>query len=527
MDLRGLNKLLRKDKFKMVTLSQVLQALRLQDWLVSLDLKDAYFHVPIHPKHKKYVRFAVGDSHFVSGPAVRIDLRPEGFHQAHGDGGGSASQARGDSRLPLPGRLVDQGELSRASPGSSVRHLPLPSQAGLLPQFKEVSFEANTAAPVHRSSARHFPGAVFSSPGEGSSHSADGAQVSACPDAPSVRVLEVARSHGILHSSGARGSPADEIFAVGTQDAMVAVLRQDVGPGSGAAFGRLGPSVVGRQRQLDEGGSLLASLAGGDDRDGCIPHGMGSSCQRTDSQRSLVSVGVQTPYQSVGAEGRQASPEGFSADCVRKECPDPDGQHSGHALPQQKGGGAGSLPLCRKAMQLEFWAIQQEVSISAVHLAGDENVTVDALSRQSTISHEWELAQEILLEIFALWWTPQVDLFASSVNRKCERFCSWEFPPKGALGDAFVVEWSFPLLYAFPPVPVIPQVLRRLQKFGSRMILIAPAWARRTWYPDLLDLSICPPRRLPYRDDLLSREGGQVLHPEVRSLNLHAWLLKG
>ena len=41
----------------METLDTVHLALRKNDWVTSLDLKDAYFHVPIHPRSRRYLRF--------------------------------------------------------------------------------------------------------------------------------------------------------------------------------------------------------------------------------------------------------------------------------------------------------------------------------------------------------------------------------------------------------------------------------------------------------------------------------------
>ena len=48
----------------MLTLAQVLQALEEEDWLVSLDLQDAYFHIPIYLSHRKYLRFCLGGQHY-------------------------------------------------------------------------------------------------------------------------------------------------------------------------------------------------------------------------------------------------------------------------------------------------------------------------------------------------------------------------------------------------------------------------------------------------------------------------------
>ncbi|KAJ1149390.1 hypothetical protein NDU88_002200, partial [Pleurodeles waltl] len=64
LDLRILNWFLKQEKFKMLTLSQVLLALNEGDWMVSVDLQDAYFHIPILKSHRKYLRFVVGLQHY-------------------------------------------------------------------------------------------------------------------------------------------------------------------------------------------------------------------------------------------------------------------------------------------------------------------------------------------------------------------------------------------------------------------------------------------------------------------------------
>ena len=43
----------------METLTSVITALHPGDWLAAIDLKDAYFHVPIHQYQWKYLRFAI------------------------------------------------------------------------------------------------------------------------------------------------------------------------------------------------------------------------------------------------------------------------------------------------------------------------------------------------------------------------------------------------------------------------------------------------------------------------------------
>ena len=55
--LRALNRFLPKEKFKMEGLHTARSLLRKGDYLMKLDLKDAYFAVPIHKESRKYLRF--------------------------------------------------------------------------------------------------------------------------------------------------------------------------------------------------------------------------------------------------------------------------------------------------------------------------------------------------------------------------------------------------------------------------------------------------------------------------------------
>ena len=44
-------------KFRMETVQSVLSSVRQGDWMVSLDLKDVYLQIPIHPENRCFVRF--------------------------------------------------------------------------------------------------------------------------------------------------------------------------------------------------------------------------------------------------------------------------------------------------------------------------------------------------------------------------------------------------------------------------------------------------------------------------------------
>ncbi len=78
LDLRDLNKTLKYLPFRMLRTSDVLRAIEPQDWMVKVDLKDAYFHVPIAPHHRHFLRF-----HF-EGKTFQFNVLPFGLSLAQG-----------------------------------------------------------------------------------------------------------------------------------------------------------------------------------------------------------------------------------------------------------------------------------------------------------------------------------------------------------------------------------------------------------------------------------------------------------
>ena len=57
IDLFFLNKYVITTKFRMETMRTVLASIKRGNWMVSVDLKDAYLQVPIHPLSRRYLRF--------------------------------------------------------------------------------------------------------------------------------------------------------------------------------------------------------------------------------------------------------------------------------------------------------------------------------------------------------------------------------------------------------------------------------------------------------------------------------------
>ncbi|KAK9400751.1 hypothetical protein NXF25_011465 [Crotalus adamanteus] len=190
-----------------------------------------------------------------------------------------------------------------------------------------------------------------------------------------------------------------------------------------------------------------------------------------------------------------------------------------------KEAGTQSSELMQEASALARWAEANVSSIRAEHISGETNTQADSLSRAKVDQAEWRLDPALFEEISRRFGQSHLDLFATPKNTQLPRFFS-RFPTPGSEGtDALRCQWPVQLLYAFPPLPLIPATIRKLILEGAEVILIAPHWPRRPWFADLVDLSISPPWRIPPDRVILSQ--GKLLHPDPQWLQLAAWHLSG
>ena len=162
----------------------------------------------------------------------------------------------------------------------------------------------------------------------------------------------------------------------------------------------------------------------------------------------------------------------------------------------RKEGGTHSPSLSRLAEQILETCDLLEVDLRPVHLPGMRNVRADALSRRGAVlPGEWSLHPAVLQPIFREWGQPLVDMFATASNKQTPIFVS-PYPDQSAWKvDALSFPWNdLGLVYAFPPSPILPLLLHHIRRSRhTTVILIAPNIPLRPWYPDLLALSHAGP----------------------------------
>ena len=170
------------------------------------------------------------------------------------------------------------------------------------------------------------------------------------------------------------------------------------------------------------------------------------------------------------------------------------------------------------------------ITVRARHIPSAMNVWADSLSRGGQIlQSEWSILPSLLLKVWRAWFRPMVDLFATRFNARLPLFVSPVPDPLALEVDAFSISWANLDSYAFPPLGS-PKLLARLlaklsQSQNSTMILIAPCWPGQPWFPDLIDLLVDIPLALPPHPRLLKQPRQAVFHQCPLLYNLHAWRL--
>jgi hypothetical protein len=174
-------------------------------------------------------------------------------------------------------------------------------------------------------------------------------------------------------------------------------------------------------------------------------------------------------------------------------------------------------------------AIENRMWLQAAHIKGEANVVADALSRgkKDIPWTEWSLSPKAVQTVFRKFGRPNIDLFASRHNNKLPTYCAWEPDPGAWAIDSLSISWEGLWAYAYPPISLIPRVLNKVRTSSCRVLLIAPWWPLRPWFPGLLHLLMDIPALLPRNPRLLQLKPSTLFYPEPELLKLAVWPLCG
>ena len=523
INLRPLNKYLRKLHFKMDTLCKVLDLVQTGDWGLTLDLKDAYFHIKVFKKHRKYLRFCFQNQVYqfralCFGPTVspRVFTKVVAVVTAHLhrqnirlasylDDWLAVNQLR---RMLLQNRdvilnlLFHLGFIVNKDKSNLVPTQKLTYIGGLFhlntglvypteTRVKNLKKAIKMILKGHRT-ARQFLVLL--------------GQIASCLQLiPNARLfMRPIQLHLLEHWSPVRMDMSVKIPLTPQLGLHLNWWLQDQNILKGYCF---------QPRSYLVTLTTDASLWGwGAHLNGYLVQGRWSKLQ---SLRHVNLLELEAVFLAV----KHFLPFLKNQNVLIRT----DNTTVMHYINKQ--GGTRSRPLCHMSWDLWNLVLKNNMQIKAAHIMGKRNYLADLLSRKEIRSGEWVLKSSVVNSLFALWGQPMIDLFATQENKKAMLFCSW-IPSQHAFAlDALSVAWENMYAYAFPPIQLIHRVLCHMKQYQCTVILIAPCWPRQQWFPILLSLLIAKPVRLPCSPDLLSQSQGVVLHPEPETLNLMAWML--
>lgn len=192
-----------------------------------------------------------------------------------------------------------------------------------------------------------------------------------------------------------------------------------------------------------------------------------------------------------------------------------------------KMGGTKSLDMIQISKELWEYCLGKQIMITAEHLPGRLNTIADRESRMYQDSSNWKLDTKVFQSILKMLGTVELDLFADRMNTQTRKFISWKPDPEAWATDAFTVPWTGIAAYAFPPFCLIGRCLSKIRQDQATVILVTPTWQTQPWYPELMAMTIADPILLPPMANLLTSPAGQPHPLENQNLALAAWKVSG
>lgn len=191
-------------------------------------------------------------------------------------------------------------------------------------------------------------------------------------------------------------------------------------------------------------------------------------------------------------------------------------------------GGSHSLPCNSISKEIWEWCLKRSIWLSAAHLPGIENVAADKASRVFHDNTEWMLNRFIFEKITVKLFKPKLDLFASRINNQLDKYVSWKPDPGAYAIDAFTLDWSIDTFFAFPPFSLLGRVVQKIEHDQAEGIVIVPNWPSQPWYPQVMRLAVTAPLILPGGKNMLELPYDTMkIHPLYPKLVLLACHLSG
>ena len=525
IDLSALNHHVQKTKFRMETVQSVLSSVRRNDWMVSLDLKDAYLQVPIHPDSRKYLRFSTNRGTFqFRVPCFGLTTAPQVFTRVMAPV--SAILHRLGIRLL---RYLDDWLIQASSREACVwardQVLSLCEELGIRINYQKSQLDPTQSAiylgivldsPTLRASPtplrtlrfRQLVSEFLSSESQPASiwRRLLGHLSSLTQLVPGGRL----RMRGLQIVLRQKWDFVNEEILIQWTDLCRSDLLWWIEDGrleSGISLEAVLPDLMLWSDASDTGwGAYLGTE---------VASGLWTEVE---SSRSINWRELEAVRLALLAFQQQIVGESIAIFIDNST-----------AISYLRRQGGTLAPALNEVAQLILrWAEANQVHLVPQFILGKQNVVADSLSRANqVIGSEWTLHQDVFDQLRKKW-PVMIDLFATPLNFRCPIYFAPFTDPQSAGTDALLQPWENLQAYAFPPFCLVRQVLNKVRMLENLdLTLVAPYWPQKEWFPDLLGLAVEPPIRLPVRSDLLKQPHFHRYCLNLQTLSLHAWRLRG
>ncbi len=429
------------------------------------------------------------------------------------------------SCVELPGRLAHSGSLQGASE-SSQRYCSTPHPFSW-PQDErqEECAPPISANPISGGSfGFHSDAGLFGSCPDIQFYSMSG-PLQARPACLCRFMPQAARPHGSGLPCVAPRVASHEAVPLVDKGAEVTPHCTSHSPYQGVARLLSTPFTMAGPRFSSERGKNRCDSPSPYGHDGRINDGLGSGLRRQTGERRMDRRVPLLAHKLPGTQGCLPGFDVFSPRPRGASYHSQDGQHGG-CVPHKPSGRFTVAHPGQACAPSSPWSQYKFLSLRAVHVPGILNLAADFLSRQRLRPGEWMLNHQTVSQIWDLFGKAEVDLFASQETSQCPLWFS--LSSLTTLGiDAFAHPWPNVMLYAFPPIKLIPAVLCRVKVSSARLLLIAPFWPSQTWFFELTPLLYRSPWEIPIGRDLLSQLQSRIWHLQPELWKLWVWPIQG
>ena len=524
LNLSKLNDYVNYNHFKMESLSNVTDIIKPNVWMASVDLKDAFYSIPVHPEHQKYFKFCWKGQYFQYvgmpngyGPAMRIFtkmLKPP-F---------SVLRSLGYLSVVYVDDTYLQGDTWSDCKNNVIHTVQLLRSLGFT-----IHFDKSQLDPVQKI---EFLGFVIDSQNmtlklseEKSSKIKDKIGKILLSKEPTIRDLASvigsivaafpAVPYGKLHYRAIEALKTEQLTrACGKFDTKISLnveVTKELNWWLDSIEQSFQSLII---PDIDLTIHTDASLLGWGATDGLTPIG---GPWKTDEIQHINVLELQAIYYALLSYCKNKK---FQHIRIMSD-------NSTAVAYINNMGGIKSKTCDSLAKDIWSFAIDLGCWLSSAHIPGIDNTTADLKSRKFAENTEWQLIPDIFeLTMSALQFYPDVDLFASRTNHQINTYVSWHPDPHAIATDAFTLSWTHLKFYAFPPFSIIGRVVAKIVKDQATGVIIVPNWSTQYWYPSLLSIKISEMIYLPeYALRLQSDQMKQ--HPLLGKLRLMAVLVSG